>query len=480
MSNKYSTRTDDPSENENLLASRPSDHSTQTPGTNSLTNTARSSPQQANKQNLFNGVDYNKAPQDRGSMFIGADELDDENSHENIYNTTPSAGSQDPGTINSPIGRGIDELNFEGQNNNSSSSQNSAHGEDTINSDNFANSDNCANSHSEEEEEERAGLKDYEQKKGTNIKNPGGQYRLEKDEYRRPVKNRNNRGPGSLPKDSENPKNCVDRLLCCLPPPIAKRASKIVNCCKRVCKPCCGDGSSKNNKNGFDPETGHHFNPNKIPPTFLGLTKCLPVQTRFGNVFVLKGGYFVGPHYLFSLVLEGIITFLALFFKFIIDDMHLPWYHYFIISFCWIATTLAFGKCIITDPGVLPECEGNIPKKTRTVTDICCPAMDSDDDEYYIEEPMEDVVTGQTRMRRKRFCKICNVVQKKGVIHCESCDTCISGYDHHCPWTSKCIGGGNLSEFYTFVSVGMLSFLYIIATTACVPLFREARAEPNR
>jgi hypothetical protein len=45
----------------------------------------------------------------------------------------------------------------------------------------------------------------------------------------------------------------------------------------------------------------------------------------------------------------------------------------------------------------------------------------------------------------------------------------------YCPWTSKCIGAGNLSEFYMFVSFGMLSFMYIIISTALVPLFAGAR-----
>jgi palmitoyltransferase ZDHHC9/14/18 len=42
--------------------------------------------------------------------------------------------------------------------------------------------------------------------------------------------------------------------------------------------------------------------------------------------------------------------------------------------------------------------------------------------------------------------------------HCPSCDVCIEGYDHHCPWTTKCIGKGNLWFFYFFVAS---LFLYI-------------------
>lgn len=40
----------------------------------------------------------------------------------------------------------------------------------------------------------------------------------------------------------------------------------------------------------------------------------------------------------------------------------------------------------------------------------------------------------------------------RGTYHCKYCDVCIRNYDHHCPWTSKCIGGSNIRRFYFFVS----------------------------
>jgi hypothetical protein len=33
------------------------------------------------------------------------------------------------------------------------------------------------------------------------------------------------------------------------------------------------------------------------------------------------------------------------------------------------------------------------------------------------------------------------------VVHCYDCDICIKGHDHHCPWTGKCIGEGNIQYF---------------------------------
>lgn len=46
----------------------------------------------------------------------------------------------------------------------------------------------------------------------------------------------------------------------------------------------------------------------------------------------------------------------------------------------------------------------------------------------------------------------------------------IIGYDHHCPWTSKCIGEGNLKGFYVFVISTMLFFGYLIFAMSTVDL----------
>ena len=48
----------------------------------------------------------------------------------------------------------------------------------------------------------------------------------------------------------------------------------------------------------------------------------------------------------------------------------------------------------------------------------------------------------------------------KKVEHCESCDVCVEGNDHHCPWTSKCIGKNNLKCFYMFVVMLFVCIFY--------------------
>jgi len=60
-----------------------------------------------------------------------------------------------------------------------------------------------------------------------------------------------------------------------------------------------------------------------------------------------------------------------------------------------------------------------------------------------------------------RSCHTCGIIPEKGTVHCADCDVCIKDYDHHCPWTSKCVGGGNLTWFYAFLAflAGYLIFM---------------------
>ena len=63
-----------------------------------------------------------------------------------------------------------------------------------------------------------------------------------------------------------------------------------------------------------------------------------------------------------------------------------------------------------------------------------------------------------------RFCPECKFYYdvNKNVNHCFDCGICIEGYDHHCPWTSKCIGKKNLYSFYCFMTGILLNFGFAI------------------
>ena len=71
--------------------------------------------------------------------------------------------------------------------------------------------------------------------------------------------------------------------------------------------------------------------------------------------------------------------------------------------------------------------------------------------------------TGEPR-GKFRWCGACKIwisIEKK-TNHCFDCGICVEGYDHHCPWTSKCIGRRNLISFYIFISCIFFIIFYLI------------------
>jgi len=65
-------------------------------------------------------------------------------------------------------------------------------------------------------------------------------------------------------------------------------------------------------------------------------------------------------------------------------------------------------------------------------------------------------------VENRNFCMKCRIIREEGTYHCFDCKVCIKGYDHHCPWTGKCIGRGNLRSFYVFLASTTLYIVYFI------------------
>ncbi|CAD8159480.1 unnamed protein product [Paramecium octaurelia] len=73
------------------------------------------------------------------------------------------------------------------------------------------------------------------------------------------------------------------------------------------------------------------------------------------------------------------------------------------------------------------------------------------------------IVTSSREYKGILQCIVCNNPRNVGSLyHCEDCDVCISGFDHHCPWTGKCIGRGNIGSFYIFVTMIPIYIVYFI------------------
>ena len=74
------------------------------------------------------------------------------------------------------------------------------------------------------------------------------------------------------------------------------------------------------------------------------------------------------------------------------------------------------------------------------------------------------------------YCSICRIwlsLEKK-TKHCNFCNICIEGMDHHCPWTGKCIGRKNIIPFYLFL-FAVFSFM-----TYCVSMILRCKNELNK
>eukprot|EP01017_Pseudomicrothorax_dubius_P003370 TRINITY_DN10468_c0_g1_i6.p1 TRINITY_DN10468_c0_g1~~TRINITY_DN10468_c0_g1_i6.p1 ORF type:complete len:241 (-),score=10.35 TRINITY_DN10468_c0_g1_i6:42-716(-) len=78
------------------------------------------------------------------------------------------------------------------------------------------------------------------------------------------------------------------------------------------------------------------------------------------------------------------------------------------------------------------------------------------------------VESDETSQSHKRYCKICKIVRANGTYHCQVCDVCVEGYDHHCPWTSKCIGRGNIRGFYCFIAMTTITLIVSILSLTSI------------
>ena len=64
-------------------------------------------------------------------------------------------------------------------------------------------------------------------------------------------------------------------------------------------------------------------------------------------------------------------------------------------------------------------------------------------------------------------CKICNLNYKlvDNIGHCEKCEICYFGYDHHCIWMGHCVGRDNGIFFVLFI---MATFIFILICFAMI------------
>ena len=65
--------------------------------------------------------------------------------------------------------------------------------------------------------------------------------------------------------------------------------------------------------------------------------------------------------------------------------------------------------------------------------------------------------------RKKRYCLICQIFKPERCHHCSQCNTCILGFDHHCPWFGKCIGFSNRKQLILLLIYSFLNLLIVVS-----------------
>jgi len=75
----------------------------------------------------------------------------------------------------------------------------------------------------------------------------------------------------------------------------------------------------------------------------------------------------------------------------------------------------------------------------------------------------ENAILGRPR-DKYTFCRACCIWTNMDLntTHCFTCNVCYEGFDHHCPWTGKCIAKNNLITFYVFLASIISIFCYFI------------------
>ena len=160
------------------------------------------------------------------------------------------------------------------------------------------------------------------------------------------------------------------------------------------------------------------------------------IYKKIGNTFFFfdkhtgKPLIVIGPNYImfiifFSLVFLGFLIFWYFFWKYL--NIYFKFYgliSLFLFSFSYILL-------LILDPGV--------PKYDRGA---------------FLGKPRG----------RYGFCERCKLFVRTDYKsrHCLECGLCIEGYNHHCPWVSKCIGRKNICLFWFFVIFFINAFFYVV------------------
>ena len=137
----------------------------------------------------------------------------------------------------------------------------------------------------------------------------------------------------------------------------------------------------------------------------------------------------------------------------------------------WILSTTALLvslACLqVQDPGYV-QVKDHMKSAYRTCV-LVGPPDSSTIEETAIPVASRSGLFGIESMRAKNWCAFCEMGRPLGhanrpTAHCYTCGRCVLDLDHHCPWTGKCIGKGNMFVFNLFLAFLPLSIGFMVLT----------------
>ncbi|EDV20178.1 uncharacterized protein TRIADDRAFT_32479, partial [Trichoplax adhaerens] len=87
--------------------------------------------------------------------------------------------------------------------------------------------------------------------------------------------------------------------------------------------------------------------------------------------------------------------------------------------------------------------------------------------------PLYKTVTIRDISIKLKWCDTCHFYRPPRTSHCSICDSCVEGFDHHCPWLHNCIGRRNYRYFFILL-LSITAYGIIVCTLTVIHIIYAA------